>query len=51
MDQYRLRVTTNEGTIVTPKHGAPVAIDGATAIIVDTNERIMGKSRYPRSIY
>lgn len=48
MDQYRLIVTTDAGTVVTPDNGAPVSIDGATAIMVDTNERILGKSRFPR---
>lgn len=48
MDQYRLIVTTDAGTVVTPDTGLPVSIDGATAIMLDTNQRIMGTSRFPR---
>jgi hypothetical protein len=48
MDQYRLIVTTERGMVVTPENGAPVRIDGATAIMVDTNERLLGKSRFPQ---
>ena len=45
LDRFTIEVTTPNGILVTPPDGAPVSIEGATQIIVDTNRVIYGKLR------
>jgi len=43
LDRYVVTVTAPGGTVQTPKDGGPVPITGATAIEVDTGNKILGK--------
>ncbi|MEO8611213.1 MAG: Rieske 2Fe-2S domain-containing protein [Chloroflexota bacterium] len=45
LDRYFIEVTTPNGVITTPPDGAPVNIEGATKIVVDTNRLIYGQPR------
>jgi hypothetical protein len=44
LDRYVLEVRTSSGGRTTPSSGNPVSIDGATEILLYTNEKILGKA-------
>jgi cytochrome b6-f complex iron-sulfur subunit len=45
LDQFAIEVTTANGIQHTPADGGPVDIQGATQIVVDIQNKILGKSR------
>ena len=45
LDRFMIEVTTPNGIITTPPDGAPVSIEGARQILVDTNRLIYGQIR------